>query len=91
MERRTFVGEDDGTAFTHIIASAFSSLMSPQIYIPRPKLHSLSCYFPTSWEDDASVDGMYELLTAVLEKMKTEGGPIMIGRDFNLPWWCATW
>ena len=45
--------------------------------------HSLSCYFPTSWEDDASVDGMYELLTVVLEEIRQEGGPIMIGGDFN--------
>ena len=44
--------------------------------------HSLSCYFPTSWEDDASVDGMYELLTVVLEEIRKEG-PIMIGGDFN--------
>ena len=44
---------------------------------------SLSCYFPTSWDDDASVEGMYELLTVVLEEITTEGGPIIIGGDFN--------
>ena len=45
--------------------------------------HSLSCYFPTSWEDDASVDGMYELLTVVLEEIRKEGGLILMGGDLN--------
>ena len=43
--------------------------------------HSFSCYFLTSWEYDASVDGMYELLTVVF--VIREGRPIMITGDFT--------
>ena len=40
------VSEDDGTPFRHIIPSIFSSLMPPQIYIPRPKLPFFVMLFP---------------------------------------------
>lgn len=46
-------------------------------------IRSLSCYVPTSWEDDASLDGMYELLPVVLAVVREEPGPTVKGGDFN--------
>ena len=43
----------------------------------------LSCYFPTSWDDDASIEGMYELLDSVLDGLGQTPGRIIVGGDFN--------
>ena len=43
----------------------------------------LSCYFPTSWDDDASIEGMYELLDSVLQGLGRTPGRVIIGGDFN--------
>ena len=62
-------------------------------YSPRPCLLKLtysgltfsllSCYFPTSWDDDASIEGMYELLDSVLDGLGQTPGRIIVGGDFN--------
>ena len=43
----------------------------------------LSCYFPTSWDEDASIEGMYELLDSVLQGLGQTPCRILVGGDFN--------
>ena len=43
----------------------------------------LSCYFPTSWDNDASIEGMHELLDSVLQGLGQTPGRIFVGGDFN--------
>ena len=43
----------------------------------------LSCYFPIFWEDDASIEGMYELLDSVLQGLGRTAGRIILEGDFN--------
>ena len=43
----------------------------------------LSCYFPTSWDDGASIEGMYELLDSVLQGLGRTPGRVIIAGDFN--------
>ena len=43
----------------------------------------MSCYLPTSWDDDASIEGMYELLDSVLDGLGQTPGRIIVGGDFN--------
>ena len=100
FERRTFtsrswhccVGEDDGTPFRHIIPSVFSSLMPPQIYIPRPKFPFLVMLFPHflgRW----CFSGWYVwIANCCLGRNKTRRRPYYDRRWFQFrPWWCPTW
>ena len=47
------------------------------------KFSMLSVYFPTSWDDDAEIEAMYEILQLILNDVRRSGARIVIGGDFN--------
>ena len=47
------------------------------------KFECFSVYFPTSWDADAEVDGMYEILQLLLDNCRANGAVPIFGGDFN--------
>ena len=40
-------------------------------------------YFPTSWDADAEVEGVYEILQSLLDNCRANGATPILGGDFN--------
>ena len=47
------------------------------------KFECFSAYFPTSWDADAEVEGMYEILQLLLDNCRVNGAVPIFGGDFN--------
>ena len=43
----------------------------------------LAAYFPISWDEDAEIETMYEILQLILIHIRRSGARIVIGGDFN--------
>ena len=47
------------------------------------KFECFSLYFPTSWDADAEVEGVYEILQLLLDNCRANGAVPILGGDFN--------
>ena len=47
------------------------------------KFECFSVYFPTSWDADAEVEGVYEILQLLLDNCRANGAAPILGGDFN--------
>ena len=47
------------------------------------KFECFSVYFPTSWDADAEVEGVYEILQLLLDNRRANGAVPILGGDFN--------
>ena len=61
---------------------------SPRVCLLKFCLGELKCecfslYFPTAWDTDVEVEGMYETLQSLLDNCRASGAIPIIGGDFN--------
>ena len=54
-----------------------------QFSVGNSKFSFISCYFPTSWDDDGEIEVMYDLLQLIVESARSTGSKIVVGGDFN--------
>ena len=54
-----------------------------QFFIGNAKSSFISCYFPTSWDEDGEIEIMYDLLQLVVANARNTGSKIVVARDFN--------
>ena len=47
------------------------------------RFECFSVYFPTSWDADAEVEGVYEILQLLLDNCRANGAVPILGGDFN--------
>ena len=62
---------------------AYSSrICSLQFAVGNSKFSFISCYFPTSWDDDGEIEVMYELLQLIVTNARNAGSKNVVAGDF---------
>ena len=54
-----------------------------QFAVGKSKFSFISCYFPTSWDDDGEIEVMHELLQLIVASARNTGSKIVVAGDFN--------
>ena len=53
-----------------------------QFAVGNSKFSFISCYFPTSWDDDGEIEVLYDLLQLIVASARSTGSKIVVGGDF---------
>jgi len=78
------ISRNFASKLTDVIFQSFSTRLCTLDFAYKGKcFRAFSCYFPTSWDSEESVEEVYDTLSLLLDDCRRHGVTPLLGGDFN--------